>query len=178
MSARLEVRPSSDVQDGRLKSGRFYTRADLARIATDAMLERRLEPEFSAEVQPQLAQITSTGAEAGADIHDLTALLWCSIDNRRLARSRSVHGLRGVAPWLGQYPVAIADVDVLVKIGTAMDEHARTNTTSVYTAARLFPMPANGQSRACSVADARQISLSGRTIRSPGRLVAVVPAGS
>ncbi|HEX5364431.1 MAG TPA: hypothetical protein VFW59_09180 [Gallionella sp.] len=81
MSARLEVRLSSEVQDGRLKSGRFYTRANLARIATDAMLERRLEPEFSAEVQQQLAQIASTGAEAGADIRDLTARLWCSIDN-------------------------------------------------------------------------------------------------
>ncbi len=36
--------------------------------------------------------------------------------------------------------VAIADVDALVKDGTAIDAHARHNTTSVYTAAKVFPM--------------------------------------
>ena len=36
--------------------------------------------------------------------------------------------------------VAIADVDALVARGTPIDGHARTNTTSVYTAARIFPM--------------------------------------
>ena len=36
--------------------------------------------------------------------------------------------------------VAVADVDALVKEGSAIDGHARTNTTSVYTAAEIFPM--------------------------------------
>ncbi len=36
--------------------------------------------------------------------------------------------------------VAIADVDALVKKGIAIDDHARINTTSVYTSARIFPM--------------------------------------
>ena len=36
--------------------------------------------------------------------------------------------------------VAVADVDSLVKNGSAIDDHARHNTTSVYTAARIFPM--------------------------------------
>jgi exoribonuclease-2 len=36
--------------------------------------------------------------------------------------------------------VAIADVDALVKKQTAIDDHARHNTTSVYTAAEIFPM--------------------------------------
>ncbi len=34
----------------------------------------------------------------------------------------------------------MADVDSLVKNGSAIDEHARHNTTSVYTAAMIFPM--------------------------------------
>jgi exoribonuclease-2 len=36
--------------------------------------------------------------------------------------------------------VAIADVDALVGIGSAIDSHARLNTTTVYTSARIFPM--------------------------------------
>jgi len=36
--------------------------------------------------------------------------------------------------------VAVADVDALVKKNSAIDEHARQNTTSVYTAGKTFPM--------------------------------------
>ena len=36
-------------------------------------------------------------------------------------------------------PVAIADVDAIVKKDSAIDEHARLNTTSVYTAGRISP---------------------------------------
>jgi exoribonuclease-2 len=36
--------------------------------------------------------------------------------------------------------VAVADVDASVKKDSAIDDHARTNTTSVYTAAEIFPM--------------------------------------
>ncbi len=36
--------------------------------------------------------------------------------------------------------VAIADVDALVKKDSPIDQHARINTTSVYTSARIFPM--------------------------------------
>jgi exoribonuclease-2 len=36
--------------------------------------------------------------------------------------------------------VAVADVDAIVKKGSAFDGHARTDTTSVCTAAEIFPM--------------------------------------
>lgn len=104
------------------------------------MIDRGLQPYFPASVQQQLASITAPGSEAGADIRDLTALLWCSIDNDDsldLDQLTVSEVLRGGATKIF---VAIADVDALVKKGTAIDEHARTNTTSVYTSARIFPM--------------------------------------
>jgi exoribonuclease-2 len=115
-------------------------RATLSEIAKQAMIDRGLEPEFSPAVQRQLASMTSTSREAGSDIRDLTALLWCSIDNDD---SRDLDQL-SVSEELGngavKILVAIADVDALVKKGTPIDDHARANTTSVYTAARIFPM--------------------------------------
>lgn len=123
-----------------MKSRRSYTRADLARIATDAMTERGLEPEFSAELQRQLAQITGPGTEGGEEIHDLTGLLWCSIDNDDSLDLDQLTVCEPLPKGAVKILVAIADVDALVKKGTAIDDHARINTTSVYTGARLFPM--------------------------------------
>ncbi len=73
-------------------------------------------------------------------MRDLTDLLWASIDNDD---SRDLDQLT-VAESLPEdkvkIRVAVSDVDALVKDGSAVDEHARHNTTSVYTAAGVFPM--------------------------------------
>lgn len=117
-----------------------HQRSDLVRIATLAMTERGLEPEFPARVERELATITGPASEDSPDIHDLTALLWCSIDNDD---SRDLDQLTVCEPLdqgVVRLWVAIADVDALVKKGSAIDEHAMTNTTSVYTSARIFPM--------------------------------------
>lgn len=119
---------------------RPHHRAELVRIATQAMSERGLEPDFSARVECELAAITGPGDEAAASIRDLTALLWCSIDNddsRDLDQLTVCELIDGGAVRL---LVAIADVDTLVKKGSAIDDHALINTTSVYTSARIFPM--------------------------------------
>ncbi len=117
-----------------------HSRSDLAEIARQAMLDRGLEPEFSPAAQQQLAAITGPGADAGLDVRDLTSLLWCSIDNddSRDLDQLSVSGDAGSGNV--KILVAIADVDSVVKKGTPIDDHARANTTSVYTAARIFPM--------------------------------------
>jgi exoribonuclease-2 len=118
----------------------MHHRSDLARIATRAMTERGLEPEFSAPVEHQLAAIDGPGQASGTGVQDLTHLLWCSIDNddsRDLDQLTVSEVLDGGAVRIR---VAIADVDALVSVGTPIDAHARTNTTSVYTSARIFPM--------------------------------------
>lgn len=115
-------------------------RADLATIAAWAMFSRGLEPEFPHAVQQQLARIKGPARETDGSIRDLTPLAWCSIDNDD---SRDLDQLTVCAalPKGGvRIFVAVADVDALVKKGSPIDEHAKLNTTSVYTSARVFPM--------------------------------------
>ncbi len=119
---------------------RAHQRSDLVRIAVHAMSERGLQPEFSPQVAQQLAAITAPGSDTGADIQDLTGLLWCSIDNDDSRDLDQLTVSEVLADGAVKILVAIADVDALVKKGTPIDGHASTNTTSVYTSARIFPM--------------------------------------
>ncbi len=82
----------------------------------------------------------TAATDSGPAIRDLRGLLWSSIDNDD---SRDLDQLTVAAPLAGgavKVLVAIADVDALVKAGSAIDNHAQTNTTSVYTAGGIFPM--------------------------------------
>jgi exoribonuclease-2 len=117
-----------------------HHRSDLVRLATSAMSERGLEPEFSPRVYEQLAGITGPGSEASAGIRDLTSLLWCSIDNDDSLDLDQLTVCEALGHGAVKMLVAIADVDALVKKGSAIDNHAQANTTSVYTSARIFPM--------------------------------------
>jgi exoribonuclease-2 len=121
-------------------------RAILLSIAQRAMRERGLRPGFSAAVLAELdgiqAPASGSGESAGdlSGIRDLTDLPWASIDNDD---SRDLDQLTTAEVLPGdnvKIRVAVADVDALVKDGSAIDEHARHNTTSVYTAAKIFPM--------------------------------------
>jgi exoribonuclease-2 len=111
---------------------------DLKRIAHRAMLDHGLQPDFSPDELAQASSITQPAV--GPTIRDLRGLLWASIDNDD---SQDLDQLSVAEPLAGgavKILVAIADVDATVKIGTPIDDHARANTTSVYTAAQIFPM--------------------------------------
>ena len=115
-------------------------RAILQRIAWRAMLERGLLPDFSPEALAELARIPASPSLDGDKARDLRDLLWASIDNDD---SRDLDQLTVAEPIAGdavKILVAVADVDSIVKNGSAIDAHARHNTTSVYTAATVFPM--------------------------------------
>jgi VacB/RNase II family 3'-5' exoribonuclease len=114
-------------------------KGQLRALARRAMQERGLLPDFSKAALDQAEGITSAtkGTEGARDLRDL---LWASIDNDD---SRDLDQLSVSVPASGgavRILVAIADVDATVKRGTPLDDHARTNTTSVYTAAQVFPM--------------------------------------
>ena len=115
-------------------------RRELRAIARRVMTERGLLPDFSDEARAQAEALTKPAAESGSAIRDLSGLLWASIDNDD---SRDLDQLSVAEPLVSgavRILVAIADVDALVKKGSAIDDHARTNTTSVYTPAQIFPM--------------------------------------
>ncbi len=123
-----------------MKRPERHDRADLKAIARRAMVEKGLEPDFSRDVHAELAAIRGPAPPGGAGIRDLRDRLWVSIDNDD---SRDLDQLTVSEPLAGggtRILVAVADVDALVAKGSAIDVHARTNTTSVYTAAEIFPM--------------------------------------
>jgi ribonuclease R len=121
-------------------------RAILERIAHRVMLERGLLPDFSAAALSELGRLQMPAAadggpaESSPGIRDMRNLLWASIDNDD---SRDLDQLTVAEAMPGgnvSLLVAVADVVSLVTNGSAIDEHARHNATSVYTAARIFPM--------------------------------------
>jgi VacB/RNase II family 3'-5' exoribonuclease len=115
-------------------------RSILQRIARRVMLERGFLPDFSTRALAELDAIHGPATRAEGPSRDLRDLLWCSIDNDD---SRDLDQLTVATAMPGgsvKILVAIADVDAVVKKETGLDEHARQNTTSIYTAAQIFPM--------------------------------------
>lgn len=112
----------------------------LRRIARTAMLDRGLLPDFSPAALRETDGLRGIAAPVLAEVRDLSSLLWASIDNdnsRDLDQLSVAEALPGGTVRL---LVAIADVDALVSRGSALDEHASHNTTSVYAAGCTFPM--------------------------------------
>ena len=117
-----------------------HHRAILQDIAERAMLERGLLPDFSAQALAELNKIQSPAITNGETVRDLTELLWVSIDNddsRDLDQLTFAEALPGNTL---KVRIAVANVDALVKGGSAIDDHAHHNTTTVYTPAKIFPM--------------------------------------
>jgi VacB/RNase II family 3'-5' exoribonuclease len=123
-----------------------YHRPILQSIARRAMLERGLLPDFSTEALAELARLqiragTADGPDDGRrGIRDMRNLLWASIDNEESRDLDQLTVAEAMSTDKVKILVAIADVDSFVKKGSAIDEHAGHNTTSVYTAAEIFPM--------------------------------------
>jgi VacB/RNase II family 3'-5' exoribonuclease len=112
----------------------------LVDIARREMIERGLLPDFSDAAAKETDAITQAAVSHDSSVRDMRDMLWASIDNDD---SRDLDQLSVAAPMADGTVtifVAVADVDATVGRGSAIDDHARTNTTSVYTAAQIFPM--------------------------------------
>jgi exoribonuclease-2 len=110
----------------------------LDEIAHEAMIERGLKPEFDRAVMNQLEEIHAPAR--GEDLRDLRDLAWCSIDNDDSRDLDQLTWAEDRGDGDTRILIAVADVDALVRKDTPIDKHAQHNTTSVYTAARVFSM--------------------------------------
>jgi exoribonuclease-2 len=118
-------------------------RSILQGIARRAMLEKGLVPDFPPQALAELGGIHGPATRAEESTRDLRNLLWCSIDNddsRDLDQLTVAESGPGGTDGVVKVLVAIADVDAVVRKQSALDDHARQNTTSVYTVAEIFPM--------------------------------------
>jgi exoribonuclease-2 len=113
---------------------------DLQRLAIAAMRTRGLRPEFSAEATLEAEALRLQPPEPAEDVLDLRGLLWFSIDNHDTRDLDQLSWAEAQGDGAARLLVAVADVDVMVLADGAIDEHAAANTTSVYTAAGVFPM--------------------------------------
>ncbi|HXX47920.1 MAG TPA: RNB domain-containing ribonuclease [Myxococcota bacterium] len=105
------------------------------------MLERSLQADFSDAALAEAAKLDEAAADkAVAGRRDLREPLWVSIDNDDSMDLDQLSVAQELPDGSVRIFVAVADVDALVKKGSAIDGHARANTTSVYTAAQIFPM--------------------------------------
>jgi len=129
-----------------LNAGDQHHRSILERIAHRVMLEGGLRPDFSGAALAELGRLQVPArpeggrTEAAPVIRDMRNFLWASIDNDD---SRDLDQLTVAEAMPGggvRVMVAVADVDSFVKDESALDEHARHNSTSVYTAGGIFPM--------------------------------------
>ena len=113
----------------------------LRHIARVAMIERGLEPEFPPAALRQVSTLAGAArAPQAVQVEDLRALPWVSIDNDDSRDLDQLSVAESLPDGLTRVRVAVADVDALVGLDSPVDRHARHNTTSVYTAARIFPM--------------------------------------
>ena len=103
------------------------------------MVRHGFKPEFPAQVMTEVNAVHAAATATGT-CRDLRDLLWSSIDN---SDSRDLDQIE----WAERMPdgkirvlVGVADVDAIVRKGTATDGNAGANATSVYTGGPVFPM--------------------------------------
>ena len=112
----------------------------LHQIAIEAMRSRGLLPGFTPQALQEAEAARHTGPERNGEILALQALPWFSIDNDDTRDLDQLSVAQPLASGAARLLVAVADVDAMVRPGGAVDGHAGANTTSVYTAAGVFPM--------------------------------------
>ncbi|MEA2762885.1 MAG: exoribonuclease [Gemmatimonadaceae bacterium] len=105
------------------------------------MVKNGFEPEFSPAVMSEVRSLDDPSDDPlPPDVRDLRGLPWSSIDNRESRDLDQIEVAERIEGGAIRVRIGVADVDTLVHLGSAADEHAAKNTTSVYTGVATFPM--------------------------------------
>lgn len=105
------------------------------------MLEHGFQPDFSEAAKAELKQIEAQpGLPEVSGARDLRGLLWSSIDNDTSKDLDQIEWAEQLADGRIRVLVGVADVDARVAKGMALDKHAASETTSVYTGVTVYPM--------------------------------------
>jgi len=114
---------------------------NLVAAAHAAMIEHGFQPEFPAGTDAELATIKAHSVNLrDAAFKDLRGLFWSSIDNDTSKDLDQIEWAERLADGRIRVLVGVADVDARVLKGMAIDSHAQSETTSVYTGVTVFPM--------------------------------------
>jgi exoribonuclease-2 len=120
---------------------RSATTPGLVSAAEAAMRLNGFDPDFSPELLREVGSLDDPSDDPPPrDARDMRALPWSSIDNRESRDLDQIEVAEKRPDGAIRIRIAIADVESLVALGSAADEHAATNTTSVYTGVVIFPM--------------------------------------
>ncbi|HZQ44133.1 MAG TPA: RNB domain-containing ribonuclease [Acidobacteriaceae bacterium] len=118
---------------------------DLAQAALDEMHEAGFKPEFGPGVGDQVNEIRErlreefAKAQPGFGVPDLRSLCWSSIDNDTSRDLDQIEVAERVADGIRVH-VAIGDVARAVEKESPIDQHAKAQTQTIYTAVKNFPM--------------------------------------
>ncbi|MBW8869245.1 MAG: RNB domain-containing ribonuclease, partial [Acidobacteriales bacterium] len=105
------------------------------------MIEHGFQPDFPPGTDAELAKIKAEAElPAAKDVQDLRALLWSSIDNDTSKDLDQIEWAEQLKDGRIRVLIGVADVDVRVPKGSLLDKHAQSETTSVYTGVKVFPM--------------------------------------
>jgi VacB/RNase II family 3'-5' exoribonuclease len=115
-------------------------RALLQKIARNAMLDKGFLIDFPASVMTALSSLGGRTPLISGPVRDLRNLSWCSIDNDDSEDLDQLSVAITMPSGAVKILVAVADVDSVVNKNSVFEDHAKHNSTSVYTSALIFPM--------------------------------------
>src|SRR6185503_4619311 len=105
------------------------------------MVEHGFQPDFPPGTDTELAKIEAQAKlPVPENLQDLRGLLWSSIDNDTSKDLDQIEWAEQLQDGRIRVLIGVADVDVRVPRGSLLDKHAQSETTSVYTGVKVFPM--------------------------------------
>ena len=113
---------------------------DLRAAARHAMLDNGFAADFPPAVIAEVERAPDRAVAGMTGVSDLRVLPWSSIDNDSSRDLDQLEVGEALATGDVRIRVAIADVSGTVAQGSATDEFAAKNATSVYTGVATFPM--------------------------------------